>query len=129
MINDLSTYTDELPSLVLPVTITQKETKQYLGNRYHTSDINVTLSYSAKNQDELTALHEFWRVDCLNGSKPFILELDILGLSTTNKFGVKWVGNFIASKTTGLMSTGNITLLVLYAVNENNELIEISEYN
>ena len=131
MINNLPHYTSDettgLPNLVLPVNIKRDKPKKYLGDRYTKGDLTVSLSYFAKNADEMKALYNFYNIDCNGGSSMFTLNLNIFGIGT-GKFAVEWVSDFKSDCSSAITKTGQLTLLVKYVVDEYNELIAISNY-
>lgn len=127
MINDLVSYSDSLPKLLKPWTVTQEGSKKSLNSRYLIGDITISTSFVAKTQDEINALYDFWVNDCNHGTKEFVLEENILNINSENnyKLGVKWVGNFPATNRTGKVYEGKVTLLIRYKVNSLNELVAI----
>ena len=131
MINDLPHYTSDettgLPKLILPVNIKRDKPKKYLGDRYTKGDLTVSLSYFAKNADEMKALYDFYNNDCNGGSSMFTLNVNIFGIGT-GKFAVEWISDFKSVASSGVVKKGQLTLLVKYVVDENNELIAISNY-
>ena len=69
-----------LPSVEHPFTSTQEQTIKYLGNRTRVKEQYATLNLFIESNEQAQALYQFWKVDCENGTSPFMIPLPHFGV-------------------------------------------------
>lgn len=91
-----------LPCFNLPFENQHTRSKKYLGRKALTGKVYATLNFTVLNDDEMNALHEFWRVDCNYGTEPFVADIPLFGKNLTTEgelaFIVMWHDDFKPTK-------------------------------
>lgn len=88
-----------LPCMNLPFENVHSRSKKYLGKKALTGKVYATLSFTAINDAEMRALHDFWRIDCNYGTEPFVLPAPLFGkaVSAVNFIAI-WYDDFKPTK-------------------------------
>jgi len=71
------------PAIEHPFTSEQEATKKYLGSRTVVGEQYATINIFMTSNLEAQALYRFWRVDCENGTIPFMIALPHFGVDYT----------------------------------------------
>tara|TARA_R110000772_G_scaffold5454_1_gene19453 strand:- start:2851 stop:3858 length:1008 start_codon:yes stop_codon:yes gene_type:complete len=70
---------DILPCISYPMSNSSEIPKRYLGSKAITHTPIVEIETIAKTGAEMSALHDFWELDCNYGLDPFVIGLPIFG--------------------------------------------------
>lgn len=66
-----------LPCLTYPFERKQEKSTKFLGKRAVVNNIYITITTTAKSDDETLALIDFWQADCNFGLEPFLIDTPI----------------------------------------------------
>lgn len=88
-----------LPCMSYPFKNIHAFSKRYLGGKARTGKVTATTNVICQTDDEMSALHTFWRVDCNYGLEPFVFNGPLFGMDTGSvDFLAQFVGNFEPTK-------------------------------